>query len=172
MLYIRIMFGILSRNRHKNKEAELCYALCLSQARDPVFYTDMSVPDTFDGRFEILLLHVFILMRVAGDMETDFNQSLFDVFFKDMDQTLREMGIGDMGIAKRMRKMMKGFNGRVHAYRHDLEQGIRTNVYGTCDAPDEQGVTLLKAYIEDTIKELSNMPFLSIKNAQLTFKVS
>ncbi len=100
------------------------YAVVLEQARNPRFYTDFGVPDTFDGRFEVLVAHLFIIMHVTGEQGEEargFNQALFDAAFADMDQTLRNMGIGDMGVPKHMRRMMTGFNGRMHAYEEALD---------------------------------------------------
>ncbi len=130
------MFGLFRRKNPYEQEALSIYAGCLEQVRKPIFYEDMGVPDTMDGRFDLLLLHVFI---ATHGRDPDLGQALFDVMFHDMDQMLREIGIGDMGVPKHMKRMMKGFNGRMQAYAgagDDLSAAIERNVYGTVEAED------------------------------------
>lgn len=115
------MLSILKTKKPYEQEAKALYAQCLSAVRLPWFYQTCALPDTMETRFDLLVLHLFLIIeRNLSDPSIDgedVNQALFDRVFIDMDQTLREMGIGDMGIPKRMRKMMTGFNGRMHSYR-------------------------------------------------------
>lgn len=150
------------------------YARALGQVQKPFFYEKVGVPDTFDGRFDLLLLHIFVILhRLMGESDhKDLSQALFDVMFRDMDQTLREMGIGDMGVPKHMRKMMKAFNGRMHAYEmaidpkrlegikiEGIEQGsladvLRRNLYGTLaedKLPDSVQMGLIERYVRDNL---------------------
>ncbi len=119
------MFDILKAKSPYKQEAKAVYAQCLKAIRDPSFYTDYLLPDTMEARFDLLLIHFYpIIERNLADSTIDgeaFNQALFDITFQDMDQTLREMGIGDMGLPKRMRKMMTGFNGRMHRYKQAFD---------------------------------------------------
>lgn len=161
------MFAILSRHRGKNKEADKAYAVCLSQARLPVFYTDFAVPDTFDGRFEMLVLHCILLINASNDPA--FHQNVFDSLFKDMDQTLREMGIGDMGVPKRMRKMMTGFNGRLQAYQDNALKAITTNVYGTSVDPNQTRITDLHIYYEQSLQYLKSVSMDDMTAGQFSF---
>lgn len=147
------MFSTLFKQ--KDDPAEALYEQAVTKARDPVFYTEYGVPDTFDGRFDLLLVHIFIHLHrlMGGKAYPQTAQSLFDMTFRDMDQTLREMGIGDMGVPKHMKRMMKAFNGRMHVYQDalegdgDLKDALRRNLYGTLDEIDEQKLTLMAAYI-------------------------
>ncbi len=125
------------KSKQTKQEAEKLYSAALANVRQEIFYTKYGVPDTFDGRFDLLLLHIFIILQrtMNQDNYKELSQDLFDTMFKDMDQTLREMGIGDMGIPKHMKRMMQGFNGRMHAY-HDalcspdkLKEVIARNLY-------------------------------------------
>lgn len=112
-----------------NNTAMDVYAVLLDRVCEPVFYADYDVPDTLDGRFDLLTLHVFLVMNHLlsenHPQAQDFNQQLFDVMFANMDQTLRQRGIGDMGIPKHMRRMMLAFNGRVHTYSEVIEDECR-----------------------------------------------
>src|SRR5262245_48094906 len=94
------------------------YAAAIAQARQPVFYAGLRVPDTVDGRFELVALHVFlILQRLKSEPEaTPFAQALFDTMFADMDRNLREMGVGDLSVGKKVKAMAQGLYGRIAAY--------------------------------------------------------
>lgn len=120
--------------------AERLYAALVAQSRQPVFYADLGVPDSVDGRFDMILLHSFIVMRRLGregKAGRSLSQTVYDVMFVDMDRAVREMGIGDLSVKKHVRRMMKAFNGRVAAYESGLNdpaklhEALRRNLYGT-----------------------------------------
>ncbi|MBW7968952.1 ubiquinol-cytochrome C chaperone family protein [Bradyrhizobium sp. BR 10289] len=104
---------------------EAIYGMIVAQAREPIFYRDLGVPDTVDGRFDLLLLHLWLLLRRlrAAEGATGLSQALFDRFCEDMDDNLREMGIGDQTVPKRMRAFGEAFYGRVQAYDQAVEAG-------------------------------------------------
>lgn len=108
-------------------ELDLCqkiYYKCLLASRRPEFYTKFEVADTFDGRFDMLCLIISVYMhKLTREPEKtkDFNQNLFDVMFKDIDLTLREMGAGDLGVGKRVKIMSENFMGRLTKYSQSLE---------------------------------------------------
>lgn len=163
------MMSFFKRKNPYAQPAKAVYAQILDAAREPEFYSDYSVPDTFDGRFDLLLLHVFCVlnrMLEQGEEAAEaFNQALFDVTFADMDQTLREMGIGDMGVPKHQRRMMKGFNGRMHAYQQaladdSLDQALRKNLYGTVKDLDD---TTLKNMVDKTQEIMSALSAQNIE---------
>lgn len=103
------------------------YGEIVAAARQPAFYADMGVPDTPLGRFEMLSLHVFLLFRRARGGENaaldEVVQEVTDEFFKDVDHSLRELGIGDMGVPKRMKKLARMFYGRCNSYGEALDNG-------------------------------------------------
>ena len=90
----------------------------MAQAREPLFYRDLDVPDTVDGRFDLLLLHLWLVLRRLRTAEggTALSQALFDHFCDDMDANLREMGVGDLTVPKRMQAFGEAFYGRTAAY--------------------------------------------------------
>ena len=114
--------------KQESGEAKRLYACALDNTRKEIFYTRYKVPDSFDGRFDLLLLHIFIILQriMEQDNYQELSQCIFDEMFKDMDQTLREMGIGDVGIPKHMKKMMKAFNGRMHNYQMAINPDVLT----------------------------------------------
>lgn len=108
---------------------EAIYGMIVTQAREPIFYRDLGVPDTVNGRFDLLLLHLWLLLRRLRTVQgatggaTELSQALFDRFCEDMDDNLREMGVGDQTVPKRMRAFGEAFYGRVQAYDQAMESG-------------------------------------------------
>ena len=141
-----------------NINTDAAYAVLLDRACMPRFYSAYGVPDTLEGRFDLLTLHVFLIMEhtlnTAPPSQAEiFNQKLFDAMFANMSQSLRQRGIGDMGIPKHMRRMMLGFNGRVHSYADAGDNAgalgavLIRNVYG--DTTPHCGVQPLLGYIRN-----------------------
>jgi cytochrome b pre-mRNA-processing protein 3 len=129
--------------RRKADPSEALYAAIVAAARQPRFYAEWRVPDTMDGRFDILVLHMFLaLERLRGETSTsELQQALTDRFFAQMDAALREAGVGDLAVGKKVRKMAEAFYGRAKAYRmglaqqdKDLEQALARNVYAGTDS--------------------------------------
>ena len=118
---------LFSRERNVNRAiTEALYASIVAAARQPIFYSDWNVPDTPLGRFEMLSLHMFLFqhrMHEEAGASWDIAQILIDDFFEDVDHSLRELGIGDLGIPKRMKKLAKMYYGRTAAYDDALERG-------------------------------------------------
>lgn len=99
------------------------YGEIVAQARHTSFYEDFGVPDTLDGRFNMIVLHNFLLFRRLKDIDEAtraVSQDVFDMFRLDMDRSLRELGVGDTTVPKRMKKMMQVFYGRTDAYEQAL----------------------------------------------------
>ena len=113
--------GLLDFLKPHDKTASVqgAYASIVKQARRPELYAPGRTPDNFDGRFDMMALHVHLVlrrMRALGVGRSDIGQDLFDMFFKDMDQAMREAGVGDMGVGKKVQKMVEAFYGRATAY--------------------------------------------------------
>jgi cytochrome b pre-mRNA-processing protein 3 len=104
---------------------EAIYGMIVTQAREPLFYRDLGVPDTVNGRFDLLVLHLWMVLRRLNSIEggADLSQTLFDRFCDDMDANLREMGVGDLTVPKRMQAFGEAFYGRVAAYDAALAAG-------------------------------------------------
>ncbi|MEN3349913.1 MAG: cytochrome b pre-mRNA-processing protein 3 [Bradyrhizobium sp.] len=97
---------------------ETIYGMIVTQAREPLFYRDLGVPDTVNGRFDLLLMHLWMVLRRLKSVEGGAgpSQALFDHFCIDMDDNLREMGVGDLTVPKRMQAFGEAFYGRTAAY--------------------------------------------------------
>ena len=110
--------GLPGKSRHQRAAAAL-YAAAVSAARDPYFYASLGVADTLDGRFDLVALYAFLLvnrLQDAADPGPALAQAVFDAMFKDMDRNLREIGVGDLSVGKRVRAMWEAFHGRSKAY--------------------------------------------------------
>lgn len=124
------MFGLFRRRTHERAGFAL-YNEAVRAARDPFFYTGLGVPDTLDGRFDLVGLHVFLLIdRLRAEPQPGplLAQAVFDAMFADMDFNLREMGVGDMSVAKRNKEMWEAFHGRSKAYEAALADGTLADV--------------------------------------------
>ncbi|MBS9476471.1 ubiquinol-cytochrome C chaperone family protein [Ancylobacter radicis] len=145
------------------------YGAIVAQSRDTVFYTEYGVPDTIAGRFEMILLHAFLLFhRLKGESEErrELGQRVFDAFCVDMDANLREMGVGDLTVPKKMKKVAEAFYGRVAAYDGALDaaepgalhEAVLRNVYDSDEAFTAQAAGLA-AFIRRAVAALAGVPF-------------
>lgn len=131
----------ISRRRSVRDAAEAAYRRVVEQARQPLFFTAFGVPDTIDGRFELICLHAFIYLhrlKMERPRSTAASQAFFDAMFADMDRGLREMGTGDLSVGRHVKRMAQGFYGRIRAYEAGLDRdasslgpALARNLFGT-----------------------------------------
>src|SRR6478735_9476386 len=116
-----MILPLFRRNARQDTISTL-YGTIVAQARLPCFYREYGVPDTVDGRFDLLVLHLaFVLDRLADEPQLrELGQALFDHFCTDMDRNLREMGVGDLSVPKHMQRVGEAFYGRAQAYKEGL----------------------------------------------------
>ncbi|MHB8529705.1 MAG: ubiquinol-cytochrome C chaperone family protein [Caulobacteraceae bacterium] len=139
-----------------------------AQARAPALYARMAAPDTVEGRFELLVLHVLLLIdRLDAESAREASQNLFDVFVSDLDGALREMGVGDLAVPKRMKALAELFYGRARAYRGAFaalpDQGELRGVVGrTILAGRASDPALLVGYVVDVRASLAATPLPEI----------
>jgi len=136
--------------------ADSLYTACVRQARQPWFYSDLGVPDTVDGRFDMVVLHVFLVMARLRDAGGDGElQRLFqECLFADMDRSLREMGVGDLSVGKRVQDMASAYFGRLQAYEaalhaesdDALREALLRNVWRGA-SPGQEALAALAAYV-------------------------
>ncbi len=155
------------------------YGRAAEQSRRPEFYTGFGVADTVDGRFELLALHVFLtLKRLSAEPEARrISQAVVDRFFEALDDSLREMGVGDLSVGKRIRGMAEAFYGRSAAYDAALAGGapegalgeaLARNVYGSHDAAHAGA---LAAYVRASIAALAAEPASRVLSGCLAFPI-
>jgi cytochrome b pre-mRNA-processing protein 3 len=111
--------SFLRRRERYERAAFQLYGAAVAAARSPYLYASLGVPDTLDGRFDAIVLHVYLIVRrldADPDPAPVLAQAVFDAMFLDMDINLREMGVGDLAVGKRNRAMWEAFHGRSAAY--------------------------------------------------------
>jgi cytochrome b pre-mRNA-processing protein 3 len=177
--------GLLALFRRKPLERPgfLLYSAAVAAARDPWFFEEpIGVPDTLDGRFDLIGLHVGLLIRrLHPDPDprgAEAAQAVFDAMFADMDMNLREMGVGDMSLAKRVKRMWESFHGRAQAYgaaldaadRPALEAALSRNVWRAGpDAPKPAGAPALAAHAERVAAALQAQPLDALLRGEVSF---
>jgi cytochrome b pre-mRNA-processing protein 3 len=127
-------FNHFRKPRIPGATIEAIYGMIVTQAREPLFYRDLGVPDTVNGRFDLLVLHLWMVLRRVRPIEggAGFCQTLFDRFCEDMDGNLREMGVGDLTVPKRMQAFGEAFYGRSAAYDLALAAGRELLAQALC----------------------------------------
>ena len=158
----------LKGRARRREAARRLYTAAVRQARDPALYTAGGVADTLDGRFDLIVLHVVPLMRRLRQCDQagrQLSQALFDVMFDDMDQSLREMGVGDLRVGKRVKQMARAFYGRALAYDHAFDRApgadrrraiaaaLERNVYND-DPPPDARLQAMAGYVETLLDAL------------------
>jgi cytochrome b pre-mRNA-processing protein 3 len=143
------------------------YARMVPQARTPAFFADLGVPDTPEGRFEMYSLHVYLLLerlKGQGAQAAETAQALFDTYVSALDNALREMGVGDLSVGKRMRKLGEAFYGRINSYEEALAalpdrsvlEGLLTRT--AFEGADAGRVSELAAYVAAQREALAAQP--------------
>jgi cytochrome b pre-mRNA-processing protein 3 len=156
-----VVFG--RKNPHEAAAAAL-YARTAEQARAPELFEACGIPDTLDGRFDALALHAALVidrLRREPDGEA-MAQAFFDAMFRHLDLTLREIGVQDLGVGRRIKIMAEGFHGRALAYRDALAGGgealsdvLRRNAYGGRSPENDGQVGRLETYVRQFAKRLA-----------------
>jgi cytochrome b pre-mRNA-processing protein 3 len=156
--------------------AAAVHRAAVDQARLVPFYAEHGVPDTLDGRFEMIILHAFLVLhRLRALLESQtFSQTLYDVLFADMDRALREMGTGDLSVGKQVKRMAEGLAGRTQAYQNglagadDLIEALRRNLYGTV-APRDEDLAFMAAYLSRQAARLATQDAAAIIGGTVVF---
>jgi cytochrome b pre-mRNA-processing protein 3 len=178
-LGVKCIMSIASALRHllvkkSDPATSALYAASVTAARQPAFYVRLGVPDSVDGRFDLLLLHVLLVMRRLGNAAA--KQSLFDLMFADMDRSLREMGVGDMSIGKKMKPMLAGFYGRAAAYEkalattgdEDLSAALSRNLYGLATGRAEHAPDIAR-YVRTSVAALAAQNETDLEQGRVAF---
>lgn len=174
------MFGFIHRKRQRKIVARRLYESVAVQSRVPSFYENWGVPDTIDGRFELLSLHGFIVwnrVQEEGREGRMLAQAFFDVMFREMEYAARNAGVGDLSVPRHIKKMMKAFKGRVLAYHeafcnetaYNLKQDVLSrNLYGTLKKkPDTSVLKDVSDYIGQTILHFETLKWDDIKQGRI-----
>jgi cytochrome b pre-mRNA-processing protein 3 len=156
--------------------ADSLYGAIVEAGRRPTLFVELGVPDTMDGRYEMVAMHAYLVLRRLkrdhGETQA-LAQALFDRMFLDFDHALREAGAGDLGVGRRVKRMATGFYGRIAAYDagldgEGLEDAIRRNAFGTV-APAGDAVTRLAAYLRATDQALARQSIADLRAGRAIF---
>jgi cytochrome b pre-mRNA-processing protein 3 len=140
---------------------EAIYGMIVTQAREPLFYRDLAVPDTVNGRFDLLLMHLWLVLRRLKSTEAGkaLSQALFDHFCNDMDDNLRELGVSDLKVPKKMQAFGEAFYGRTAAYDMALTEGHEALAQALCknilNGENIEKARQLAAYAEMAVAALA-----------------
>lgn len=171
-----MIFKLFSR-KSRSPATERLYGEIMAAARRPaLFLPPYNVPDTFEGRFDALILHVFLVVRRLAALPApgpQLAQDLSDELFRALDRALREMGVGDLAVPKRIAKLAADYNGRRTAYEAALGEGeaslaaaLARNVYGQ---PEPQVGASLARYMLKAEAALAEAPFAAFDKGPVPF---
>ena len=155
--------------------AHAFYVALSQEARNPFFYTEAHVPDTLDGRFDLTVVHLFLaLERVKREPASEpFQRALLECFFSSLDRSLRELGVADLGVGKRIRKMADACHGRLTRYPRDWahpdtrRQALLDNVYRGDTVRADAGMDALLAQLARYESDLASQPLSTLSQGQL-----
>lgn len=163
-----MMFGLFRKNKANHALMVRQYDALTRAARNPVFFERMNVPDTVMGRFEMLSVVLILYFRrtaTTGEQVKAIAQDVVEAFFEDLDHSMRELGIGDNGVPKRMKKLAGMFYGRLDSYaralessdRDALEAALGRNIHPE-NADEALSMRLLADYMMRAENELKTVP--------------
>lgn len=173
-----MIFPLFRREPRGPDTISTLYGMIVAQARLPCFYRDYAVADTVNGRFDLIVLHLALLLDrlVQDDALQRLGQGIFDRFCQDMDHNLREMGVGDLKVPKEMRRIGDAYYGRSQAYRVAwavkddglLVEALERNVYGGSPAA-VAAAPRLAAYVREALRDLGAQSSAGLADGELYF---
>ncbi|MBW3098777.1 ubiquinol-cytochrome C chaperone family protein [Pseudohoeflea coraliihabitans] len=163
-----MIFSLFERKKANSALVTRQYEAITESARQPVFYRDMNVPDTVMGRFEMITLHMVLYFRHsrdAGPTARLVAQEIIEAFFEDIDHSMRELGIGDAGVPKRMKKIGRMFYGRADSYeaalaaddREALAAALARNIHPATPPPTAPSMQALAEHAFRVDRALANV---------------
>jgi cytochrome b pre-mRNA-processing protein 3 len=174
----KLIDRMLSGPDRREVIAQRLYAALTTQARRPEFFLSCGVPDSVDGRFEMVALHAFLLFRRLkghGEKAGAVAQSVYDVMFGDFDASVRELGAQDLGVGRRIKFMTEAMNGRFAAYEgglaggpNTLELALKRNLYGTAE-PHDDVLKRMTEYVRKADAGLAGQPVDQLMRGVLNF---
>ena len=164
----------------KTRRARELYDAVVGQAREAAFYRDHCVPDTLDGRFDMIVLHLFLVvarLRRVGREGEALAQALLEAMVDNMDSTLREIGVGDLSVGKRVKAMADAYHGRARAYEEAMQSAdpdvlgrvLRRNLFGTVENPAAASLAAIAGYMRDQRAALDRMDGATLLDGTVSF---
>ena len=159
------MLTWFTQRAKRKANAHNLYGSIVALSREPAIYDTLNVPDTTEGRFEILVLHIFVCLERMNGKAAPLAQDIVNLFFADMDTTSRELGVGDMVVPKKMRKLAAIYEDRIMAYKsavahtngNILSNALLETVFGGEEA-SVSSARALRSYVGQLRQNLSKHP--------------
>jgi cytochrome b pre-mRNA-processing protein 3 len=142
------MLNALRKSADRKRAAQRLFAALMARAREPAFYARLGVADTLDGRFDLVALHAWLALKwLEAAHRRELAQALVDVIFVSFDESLRDLGAGDMGLGRKMKAMADAFYGRMRAYDAatglaEMKAALLRNVYRDRDGVSREAAAL------------------------------
>lgn len=168
------MLNWLSKRADTTRKAEKLYGAVVAQARRPSFYRDFGVGDTLEGRFEMIVLHMFLILERLHTDAADVSRALIERFVTDMDDCMRELGVGDLAVPKKVKRAAAALYGRADLYRRanaagaDALAAALEGVFATVQ-PGPVRTRELSRYMQSAAQALGGMGLHEIFSEALAF---
>lgn len=174
-----MLFRRFFARRQRERAAAELYLAAVNQARQPVFYARLGVPDSLEGRYDMIILHVWAVLRRLGRDGSEsghaLGQAMVERMFADMDRNLREMGVTDLRVGKRVLNMAEAFYGRAGAYDKALAEGetelraaLARNLFQTVD-PTPEHLAALATYVHHQLAHLDKQGSADLLEGKVDF---
>ena len=171
------MFLKFKKNNVKHVSL-LIYKKLVSYSRNKIFYTYLKVPDTLDGRFDLIIFHLYfihIALFKKGVLEQQVYDEVLSIMYKDFDSNLREIGVGDLSVGKKIYQMSEAVAGRIMAYNNSknskekIQDAILRNIYGSKKNFDKKIISIMVDYFLINIKNIKSKKLVDIKENSAIF---
>jgi len=165
-----MFFSRLFRPRPAQIAGAALYSAAVDQARRPDFYTALGAPDTREGRFELYTLHMVLLierLKGQGAPAAETSQAAFDAYLRGLDDAFRELGVGDVAVPRRMKKLGAAFYGRLKSYAESAEAAALEALIGR--TLPEANAPALAAYVVRARDDLASQPLEALMAGQVTW---
>jgi cytochrome b pre-mRNA-processing protein 3 len=169
---------VISLTRSPRRVAGHLYTCAVDAARAPAFYRDLDVPDSIEGRYEMIVLHVVLLLRrLRGERgQARLAQAVVDYMASDLDRSMREIGVGDMSVGKFMKRLGEGLYGRAAAYDKALdgadvpalEIALERNIFDG-ESPGDRILAIFARYVQSQLNHLGGQPIGQIAGGKVDF---
>lgn len=172
-----MIFGLFSRRKNNRRILDRQYEALTEAARQPLFYERFGVPDTVMGRLEMISLVMILFFRrtrFSGTSGQELAQEVIDAFFQDLDHSIRELGVGDPSVPKRMKKLAGRFYGRLETYAAALDAGdeaalaeaLRRNIHPEVD--NAPSMNALAGWAMRAERRLASVPEEAVAEGRVT----
>lgn len=178
-----LMFGFLSKKKTLNDVGHKLFSIVIEQSRAAIFYSELAVEDSLDGRFDLMSLHMAMILQKLDQNKLDkdtvkLKQIVQEIMFDNLDLTLREVGVGDLGVGKKIKVMAEAFYGRMMVYQglfgskdlHEMTSALQRNLYREKDVAPEI-LTAMTQYVYDQNGQIENQDMANIMTGDVSFFV-